>query len=128
MQTKVVCPEVGLPAVFPRKDRGDIDGVTLKTLGRDDAMTWEQSLAANYTEGIVALHRGHIVYERCFGALAADGSHIAFSTPRPRWRSRDLRRATYAQTPATTPHHSLRIRQSRIYGQQPHADVRGPNC
>ena len=42
-------------------------------------MTWEQSLAANYTDGIVILHRGRIVYERYFGALAPDRQHIAFS-------------------------------------------------
>ena len=42
-------------------------------------MTWAQSLAANYTDGILILHRGRIVYERYFGALAADRQHLAFS-------------------------------------------------
>ena len=42
-------------------------------------MTWAQSLDANYTDGILMLHRGRIVYERYFGALAADRPHIAFS-------------------------------------------------
>ena len=35
--------------------------------------------AANYTDGIVVLHRGRIVYERYFGALTAERPHIAFS-------------------------------------------------
>ena len=34
---------------------------------------------ANYTDGIVVLHRGRIVYERYAGALAAERPHIAFS-------------------------------------------------
>ena len=34
-------------------------------------MTWAESLDANYTDGIVVLHRGRIVYERYFGALDA---------------------------------------------------------
>ena len=42
-------------------------------------MTWEDSLAANYTDGIVILHRGRIVYERYFGALTADRQHLAIS-------------------------------------------------
>jgi hypothetical protein len=42
-------------------------------------MTWAQSLGANFTDGIVVLHRGRIVYERCFGALKEGGQHIAQS-------------------------------------------------
>jgi CubicO group peptidase (beta-lactamase class C family) len=42
-------------------------------------MTWVQSLAANYTDGIVVLYKGRVVYERYFGALKPDGQHIAHS-------------------------------------------------
>ena len=35
-------------------------------------MTWADSLVANYTDGIVILHRGRIVYERYFGALTSE--------------------------------------------------------
>ena len=42
-------------------------------------MTWAQSLDANYTDGILVLHRGRIVYERYFGALSPERQHIAFS-------------------------------------------------
>ena len=42
-------------------------------------MTWAQSLDANYTDGILILHRGRIVYERYFGVLAPERQHIAFS-------------------------------------------------
>jgi hypothetical protein len=42
-------------------------------------MTWEESLHANYTDGILILHRGLVVYERYFGCLEADGKHAAMS-------------------------------------------------
>jgi len=65
--------------VLPRADRDDIDGVAFTPLGGNQPMTWAQSLAANYTDGIVVLHRGRIVHERYFGALDAQRPHIAWS-------------------------------------------------
>ena len=72
MPTRVVGRGSGAPSVLPRGERTDIDAVIFKPIGRDDPMTWEQSLAANYTDGIVVLHRGRIAYERYFGELATD--------------------------------------------------------
>jgi CubicO group peptidase (beta-lactamase class C family) len=40
---------------------------------------WGQSLSDTYTDGIVALHRGRIVYERYFGALRPQLPHACFS-------------------------------------------------
>lgn len=57
----------------------DIDQVTFVPLGQDAPMTFEQSLDANYTDGIVILHRGQIVYERYFGCLDEAGKHAAMS-------------------------------------------------
>jgi CubicO group peptidase (beta-lactamase class C family) len=68
-----------LVCVLPRADRDDIDAVTFTPIGSSEPMTWAQSLAANYTDGIVVLHRGRIVYERYFGALDAQRPHIAWS-------------------------------------------------
>lgn len=65
--------------VLPRADRDDIDGVRFTPIGGAESMTWAQSLAANYTDGIVVLHRGQIVHERYFGALDAQRPHIAWS-------------------------------------------------
>jgi len=79
MPTSVVSRGNGPPALLPRNERTDIDAVKFTPIGRTDSMTWEQSLAANYTDGIVILHRGRIVYERYFGALGPDRQHIAFS-------------------------------------------------
>jgi CubicO group peptidase (beta-lactamase class C family) len=63
---------------FPRAERSDLDGLRFTTMdGRE--MTWRESLDANYTDGIVVLHRGRIIYERYSGALDPTGQHNAFS-------------------------------------------------
>ena len=64
---------------LPQKLRSDLDAVTFTPIGGTAPMTWAQSLDANYTDGIVVLHRGRIVYERYFGALTPERPHIAFS-------------------------------------------------
>ena len=64
---------------LPRADRDDLDTVTFRPIGSSNTMTWAESLAANYTDGIVVLHRGRIVTERYFGALSAPQPHIAWS-------------------------------------------------
>jgi CubicO group peptidase (beta-lactamase class C family) len=71
----------GTGAVYelPRAERTDLDAVTFTPLGGGAPMTWAESLVQNYTDGIVVLHRGSVVYERYFGALEGDGHHIAFS-------------------------------------------------
>jgi CubicO group peptidase (beta-lactamase class C family) len=69
----------GPVSALPRAERGDIDGVTFMPMGGTTPMAWAESLAANYTDGIVVLHKGRIVYERYFGALKPEGEHIAFS-------------------------------------------------
>ena len=69
----------GPVAPLVRAERDDLDAVTFMPLGGSTALNWADSLAANYTDGIVVLHRGRIVYERYFGALTAEQPHIAFS-------------------------------------------------
>ena len=64
---------------LPRAERKDIDSLSFMPLASETPMTWEQSLAANYTDGIVILHRGKVVYERYFGALDERGQHMAMS-------------------------------------------------
>jgi CubicO group peptidase (beta-lactamase class C family) len=59
--------------------RSDLNAVAFTPMGGTAPMTWADSLIANYTDGIVVLHRGRIVYERYFGALTSDRPHIAFS-------------------------------------------------
>jgi len=64
---------------LPRAERTDLDAVTFTPLGKAEPMTWAQSLGANFTDGIVVLHKGRVVYERYFGALKVDGQHVAQS-------------------------------------------------
>jgi CubicO group peptidase (beta-lactamase class C family) len=64
---------------LPRNERPELDAVSFVPLGATRSMTWAESLEANYTDGIIVLHHGAVVYERYFGALAADRPHIAFS-------------------------------------------------
>ncbi|HTE40224.1 MAG TPA: serine hydrolase [Steroidobacteraceae bacterium] len=62
-----------------RAERTDFDAVRFSPLNSSARMTWEESLDASYTDGIVVLHRGRIAYERYLGALTPERSHIAFS-------------------------------------------------
>jgi len=77
--TSVVPRGEGPVSALPRTLRDDLDAVGFTPLGRSEPMTWAQSLGANYTDGIVVLHRGRIVYERYFGVLRPETQHIAQS-------------------------------------------------
>lgn len=79
MPTVNVSRGLGPAAPLPTALRDDLDGVRFTPLGSDKTMTWRQSLDANYTDGIVVLHRGRIVYERYFGVLKPEGQHGAMS-------------------------------------------------
>lgn len=65
--------------MLPKAERNDLDAVTFKVLGNDKTLTWGEAFNANYTDGIVVLHKGKIVYEKYAGALTADGQHVAHS-------------------------------------------------
>lgn len=65
---------------LPRAPReAEIDALDFTPTGAARTITWADSLQANYTDGIVVLHRGRIVYERYAGALSEHGQHIAMS-------------------------------------------------
>ena len=79
MPTVEVARGLKAPVPLKRALRKDIDSLRFTPLGAKETMTWEQSLGANYTDGIVVLHRGRIVYERYFGVLKESGQHGAMS-------------------------------------------------
>lgn len=79
MPTVNVSRGLGAPLVLPVALRKDIDALSFTPLNDSQPMTWEQSLAATYTDGIVVMHRGKIVYERYFGVLTPEGQHGAMS-------------------------------------------------
>lgn len=79
MPTVNVSRGLGAPVALESALRRDIDALSFTPLGAQQSMTWEQSLAATYTDGIVVLHRGKLVYERYFGVLSPQGQHAAMS-------------------------------------------------
>lgn len=79
MPTINVSRGLGAPVALPRAERSDIDSLMFTPLGASEPMSWAQSLDATYTDGIVVLHRGRIVYERYFGSLTEAGQHAAMS-------------------------------------------------
>ncbi|SMC75369.1 hypothetical protein SAMN06295998_104276 [Primorskyibacter flagellatus] len=56
-----------------------LDAVEFTPLGGGDPMTWDAAFDANYTDGILVLHKGRIVYERYDGCLNDDTLHGAMS-------------------------------------------------
>ena len=80
LPTEQVSRGLGAPAPLEYDlDEAAIDALTFKPMGSRDSMTWKQSLAANYTDGMLIIHKGKIVYERYFGCLDEAGKHGAMS-------------------------------------------------
>ncbi|HEY6916976.1 MAG TPA: serine hydrolase, partial [Allosphingosinicella sp.] len=61
------------------REQQNINKLTFTPLGGSGEMTWEQSLAANYTDGLLILHKGKVVYEYYSGCLDQAGKHAAMS-------------------------------------------------
>jgi CubicO group peptidase (beta-lactamase class C family) len=59
--------------------REKIDALTFRPMNGSADMTWRASLDANYTDGMLILHRGKVVYERYSGCLEEDGKHAIMS-------------------------------------------------
>ena len=57
----------------------DLDNVRFKVMGTGEELTFAQSLERNYTDGIVVLHKGKIVYENYMGALTPERPHLGMS-------------------------------------------------
>jgi CubicO group peptidase (beta-lactamase class C family) len=79
MPTKQVSRGIGSPTPLTYAIDHDIDAVTFMPLHGDEPMTWGESLSANYTDGILIIHKGRILYERYFGCLDETGKHAAMS-------------------------------------------------
>lgn len=79
MPTVNVSRGLGAPDPLPYSLDPHIDSILFRPLNSTKDMTWEQSLWQNYTDGILILHRGRIVYERYFGALTPNSQHAAMS-------------------------------------------------
>ncbi|MEK6481269.1 serine hydrolase [Catalinimonas sp. 4WD22] len=55
------------------------DSITFLPWGAQDSMTWEESLWENYTDGIIIIHQGKVVYERYFSELTETDVHAVMS-------------------------------------------------
>ncbi len=71
-------PREGTVSALPAALRDDLDDVRLTTLD-GQAMSWRESLAATYTDAILMMKDGVVVYERHFGATTPAMQHILFS-------------------------------------------------
>ncbi|KPJ77865.1 MAG: 6-aminohexanoate hydrolase [Deltaproteobacteria bacterium SG8_13] len=79
MPTKLVSRGIGPSVPLEYEIDDGIDAVTFKPMGGGKPMTWKESLSANYTDGILIIHKGRVVYEKFFGCLDEMGKHAAMS-------------------------------------------------
>jgi len=79
MPTVGVSRGPGAPVPFETAIDKAIDTIEFTPTGKTAKMTWRESLAANFTDGILVLHKGRIVYENYFGCLDRNGKHAAMS-------------------------------------------------
>ena len=79
LPTEQVSRGIGAPRPLPYDLDPTIDAVEFLPTGSDAPMTWAEALDANYTDGVLILHRGRIVYEHYLGALTETGQHAAMS-------------------------------------------------
>lgn len=79
MPTVEVSRGLKAPSPLPYQLDPNIDTLQFLPWGQKNRMTWEASLWENYTDGIIILHKGQVVYERYFGALNEDKVHAVMS-------------------------------------------------
>ena len=79
MPTVGVSRGTGAATPLPQQLDAAIDALPFTPLNTRARMTWAESLQANYTDGIIVLHDGVVVYERYAGCLQPDGQHGAMS-------------------------------------------------
>ena len=66
-------------STLPTALDASLDQVTFTPLGTDKKMSWKDAFDANYTDGVMVLHHGKVVYERYDGCLDAHTLHGAMS-------------------------------------------------
>ncbi|MCG5513193.1 serine hydrolase domain-containing protein [Ectothiorhodospira shaposhnikovii] len=79
LPTKQVGRGIGAPVPLTYALDDGIDAVRFTPLDGDEPMTWKASLSANYTDGILIIHKDRVVYERYFGCLDEMSQHAAMS-------------------------------------------------
>lgn len=79
LPTKNVSRGLKAPHEFQYNLDPEIDSLTFVPWNSDKPMTWETSLWENYTDGMIILHQGKVVYERYFAELTENDVHAVMS-------------------------------------------------
>lgn len=57
----------------------EIDKIKFYPMNSKKQMTWEESLWKNYTDGILIMHKGKVVYQKYFSSLTPEQVHAVMS-------------------------------------------------
>ena len=79
LPTKQVSRGLGSAMPFNYALDKKIDSIKFIPTGSNREITWKKSLSTNYTDGILILHKGKIVYEKYIGCLGETKKHAAMS-------------------------------------------------
>ncbi len=79
MPTTEVSRGIGAPSELAYDLDKNIDAITFTPTNGKKSMSWRQSLDANYTDGIMVMHHGKVIYERQDGCLNDLEKHAAMS-------------------------------------------------
>ena len=79
LPTEAVSRGLGAPIPLEYALDDQIDDVSFTLIGSDRTMTWRESIDANYSDGLLIIHDGKVVYERYLGCLNETGKHAAMS-------------------------------------------------
>ncbi|MFD2180383.1 serine hydrolase domain-containing protein [Veronia pacifica] len=79
MPTQLVSRGISAPLPIDYDLDPAINRITFSPTGSSTLMTWADSLSENYTDGILVMHKGKVVYEEYFGCLTQFGKHTAMS-------------------------------------------------
>jgi CubicO group peptidase (beta-lactamase class C family) len=79
LPTQNVSRGLEVPQPFQYDLNTQIDSLTFIPWNSEKPMTWEASLWENYTDGMIILHKGKVVYERYFAELTETEVHAVMS-------------------------------------------------
>ena len=79
MPTAGVKNQPGVLQTLPVDLDPAIDAVSFTPLDGKESMSWRTAFDVNYTDGLLVLHHGRIVYERYDGCLDSDTLHAVMS-------------------------------------------------
>lgn len=79
LPTKTISRGGDTPSTLTYSLDANIDNLSFTPLLSEQTMTWEAALEANYTDGVIVLHKGSVVYQYFSGHLSETGQHAAMS-------------------------------------------------